>query len=98
VPDGFDGGVMSLWSVLQCNVCNHNWDRDYNAAINILNLGMREQLGLDRPQVFTRPVPAPPPPSEDEDESDDNASNDDPMDIDITPSQELNADFLGLNL
>jgi hypothetical protein len=59
---------------------------------------MREQLGLDQPQVLIHPVPTSPPPSEDEDDSDDDASNDDPMDIDIMPFQELNHGLLGLNL
>jgi hypothetical protein len=73
-------------------MCNHNKDRDYNVANNILNLGMREQLGLNRPQAFIHPVPTPLPPSHDEDDSDD------PIDIDITPPQELNNGLLGLNL
>jgi hypothetical protein len=98
VEDNFSSDTISLWSVLQCTICSHNWDRDFNATNNILNLVMREQLGLDQPQVLIHPVPTSPPPSEDEDDSDDDASNDDPMDIDIMPFQELNHGLLGLNL
>jgi hypothetical protein len=53
VEDAFTGGKMSLWGVLECTICGHNWDRDVNAANNIRYLGLLEYDGLDRPDVFT---------------------------------------------
>jgi hypothetical protein len=53
VDDAFAGGKMSLWGVLKCAICGHNWDRDVNAANNIRYLGLLEYDGLDRPEVFT---------------------------------------------
>jgi hypothetical protein len=51
VEDAFSGGRMSLWGVLECTICGHNWDRDVNAANSIRYL---EYDGLDRPEVFRR--------------------------------------------
>jgi hypothetical protein len=53
VDDAFAGGKMSLWGVLECAICSHNWDRDVNAANNIRYLGLLEYGGLDWPKVFT---------------------------------------------
>jgi hypothetical protein len=53
VDDAFAGDKMSLWGVLECAICGHNWDRDMNAANNVKYLGLLEYDGLDRPEVFT---------------------------------------------
>jgi hypothetical protein len=54
VDDAFAGGKMSLWGVLECAICGHNWDRDVNAANNIRYLELLEYDGADRPDVFSR--------------------------------------------
>jgi hypothetical protein len=54
VDDAFAGGKMSLWGVLECAICVHNWDRDVNAANNTRYLGLIEYDGVNRPEVFSR--------------------------------------------
>jgi hypothetical protein len=105
VLDGFSGQMISLWGVLQCSICHHNWDRDYNASTNILNLSLLECAGIDRPEVFSRYMPYEPPPSPTNDNSNENMLGDDndndQMKVDtdaVIPSQEMNLDFLNLNL
>jgi hypothetical protein len=105
VLDEFSGQMVSLWGVLQCSICHYNWDRDHNASTNILNLGLLECAGIDRPDVFSRSMPYEPPPSPTNDHGDENMLGDDDdnhqMEVDtdaVTPSQEMNLGFLNLNL
>ncbi|ORX58111.1 hypothetical protein DM01DRAFT_1333776 [Hesseltinella vesiculosa] len=46
---------MSLWSVLQCQHCKINWDRDKLASWNMLRLGKTALQGLPRPALFCPP-------------------------------------------
>jgi hypothetical protein len=87
--------MVSLWGVLQCSICHHNWDRDYNASTNILNLGLHECAGIYCPELFSRSMPYEPP------SSPTNDGDNDQMEVDtdaVTPSQEMNLGFLNLNL
>jgi hypothetical protein len=105
---------MSLWGVLECTSCKHNWDRDINAAKNIKYLGLREYDGSYRPQVFSQRMDDSPLPNASPveillnliDESINNnyqGSGDNPedqmeIDTEITPSQQLTDDLISLNL
>jgi hypothetical protein len=91
VIDNFSGDEISLWGVLQCQLCQHNWDRDINACRNISYLGNLERTGQPRPEVSSRSMPYTPPSS---------ASSDDSMNIepDVTPDQQLSTDLDNLFL
>ncbi|KAG0192690.1 hypothetical protein DFQ28_008313, partial [Apophysomyces sp. BC1034] len=52
VVDTFSRRMVKLWSVKRCEECLHHWKRDHAAAMNIRDLGLKEQAGLDRPRVF----------------------------------------------
>jgi hypothetical protein len=87
--------MVSLWGVLQCSICHHNWDRDHNASTNILNLGLLECADIDHPEVFSRSMPFEPPSLPTNDDGNDQ------MEVDtdaVTPWQEMNLGFLKLNL
>ncbi|KAG0169076.1 hypothetical protein DFQ30_003989 [Apophysomyces sp. BC1015] len=52
VVDTFSRRMVKLWSVKRCEECLHHWKRDHAAAMNIRDLGIKEQAGHDRPRVF----------------------------------------------
>jgi hypothetical protein len=54
---GKDGEVRESYGVRRCQSANCHrtvWDRDTNAAINILLLYLRSWAGLEKPEVFVR--------------------------------------------
>jgi hypothetical protein len=91
VVDDFSGDEISLWGVLQCQLCQHNWDIDINAHRNISYLGNLGRTGKPRPEVFSRSMPYTPLSS---------ASSDYSIDIDtgVTPDQQLSTDLDNLLL
>jgi transposase len=101
VHDNFSGGDISLWGVLQCEVCQHNLSRDYNATCNTLHLGVLKHAGVNRPEVFSHRMTNDPPPESASSDSDDGPlDHDDPMDIDFEPtsSQQLTGFLNQFNL
>jgi hypothetical protein len=57
VKSDADGSLKTLYTVRRCQTVTHCilWNRDVNAAINILNLYLAEAGGQSRPAAFCRP-------------------------------------------